>query len=67
MQSIQQSRRDPLVTMVATAMLSALALALFLIFEFPLLAAAPYLKMDFSAYFEAYQLPEHSSFFTGNY
>ena len=26
-----------------------------------------YLKMDFSAYFEAYQLPEHSSFFTGNY
>ncbi len=48
MQSIQPSRRDPLVTMVATAMLSALALALFLIFEFPLLAAAPYLKMDFS-------------------
>ena len=48
MKSLQPATREPLVMMVATAMLSALALVLFLLFEFPLLSAAPYLKMDFS-------------------
>ena len=48
MKSLQPATREPLVMMVATAMLSALAVVLFLLFEFPLLSAAPYLKMDFS-------------------
>ena len=37
----------PSPALVATAMLSAVALVLMLL-EFPLLPAAPYLKMDFS-------------------
>ena len=66
MQKVRIQTRHSLTRLVSVAMLSAVALVLYLL-EFPLLPAATYLKMDFSAYFEAYQLPEHSSFFTGNY
>ncbi len=48
MQSVRPTAREPLVILVATAMLSALALAIYLLFEFPLLPTATYLKMDFS-------------------
>lgn len=44
----RQQAHSPLVTMVATAMLTAVSLVLYLLLEFPMLPAAPYLKMDFS-------------------
>ena len=42
-----RTKSQHLQALVATAMLSAVALVLMLL-EFPLLPAAPYLKMDFS-------------------
>ena len=47
MQKVQRQVRSPLMMLVATAMLSAVALVLFLL-EFPLLPMVPFMKMDFS-------------------
>ncbi len=44
----RQTSKNPLVTMVATATLSAISLVVYLLLEFPMLPSAAYLKMDFS-------------------